>query len=183
MRPRTNTIRALPFDFKDLKSHLRIDHDLDDVYINGLAWAAIEHVEEATGRTFAPETYTLVLSAFPCDVIRLPYAPVTSVEDIQYFDANNEAATLSDFYMNLGTQKSTLMPIDTWPSTYERPDAVTVTYHAGGARLPHPVRQAVFFLVGAWNENREGEITGTISSELALGVNRILSHWRKRPYA
>lgn len=180
MRNRLKTIRALPFDFDLLKSHLHIEHDLDDVYINQLAWAAIEHCEQYTGRTFAPETYEKVLPYF-CDEIELEFGPITDVEPIDYYDVENEPQTFDDYYLVGNTL--VLSAEEEYPATYNRPDAVTITYHAGAEAIPPSVKQAAFFLVAAWNENREGEITGTISTQLALGIDRLLQPWRINPYA
>jgi hypothetical protein len=57
----------------------------------------------------------------------------------------------------------------TWPSTYVRPDAVTVTYVAGwtaAASVPACLRAWCLQAVATLYENREQTITGTIAAEL-----------------
>ncbi|WP_254513850.1 head-tail connector protein [Anatilimnocola floriformis] len=184
MRQRIETIAALPLDFNCLKEHLNIEHDFDDRRIAATAWAAIGHIEDETNRTFAPATYTETLAGFPCK-ITLDYPPVTTLESITYYDSDNELVTIDtdDLYQVHGTQKSDVYHKTAWPATFNRPDAVTITWNAGETRLPAQIEQAVKLLVAAWNENREAEITGTIATQMGLGLDRVLLKWRVRPYA
>jgi hypothetical protein len=45
------------------------------------------------------------------------------------------------------------------------------------------MRQAVLMLVAHWYENREAIVVGTISSEVSLGVNQLLSPYMARRLA
>lgn len=59
--------------------------------------------------------------------------------------------------------------------------AVRVAYEAGEDEVPKAVKQAILLIVGAWYENREEVIIGTITSSLpdSVAVDRLLAPLRK----
>ena len=65
-----------------------------------------------------------------------------------------------------------------WPATYAASDAVRITATAGYANIqavPEVAKHAIRLLVGHWYENREAVVTGTISSDVGLTVEALLS--------
>lgn len=184
----TNTVPEplpqLPFKLADLKEHVTIDLDSEDKRLAKLAWAAVEYVEKETNRSLAVRTYQKILHCFP-SIIILDKPPTITVESISYFDEDNVQKTITspNYYLMKSTErKSTIHPVDTWPTTYDRPDAVTITYTAGYQVFPFDLEAAIAAIVGTMNENRETVVTGTIVAVIPTWDN-IINKYRVRGYA
>jgi uncharacterized phiE125 gp8 family phage protein len=134
----------LPLSLDEAKVHLRIEVDTieDDSYITSLLNAATEHVEESTNFALARKTYQLFLDAFPGQdprtgeaVIALLPVPIISVDSIAYIDADGAAQVLvaADYQVDLNSEPGRIVPAygETWPSTRQQPNAVTVEFRAG----------------------------------------------------
>src|SRR5678809_194962 len=88
-----------PVTLEEAKAHLRIDHDDDDVYVQGLIDAATGMVDGrygSLGRALEPQTWELVLDRFPCWPyhICIPLPPLLSVDSITYTDGDDVEQTI-----------------------------------------------------------------------------------------
>ena len=163
------TLNDSPLSLADAKTHLRILHDEEDDAIAACVAAATGHIEERTGRLFRPGTAALTLSEFPeCDEpIALPLPPFTSLTSISYRDAANQATTLTGCQVLTAAVPGLIYPpIDQdWPDTYDRMDAVTVTFACGmaAADVPKQIIQALKLMIDMeyhehpWLESRRVE--------------------------
>lgn len=112
--------------------------------------------------------------------VRLAWAPVVSVEGIDYFDADGVEQTLSvsgsEFRLVAGIPGLLLPPLDAaWPSFPAEPGAARIRYTAGygGAELgdaPGDLVAAVLMMVGHLYHNREAVVTGAAATEVPMGV-------------
>lgn len=178
---------TLPITLDDVKSHLMVEHDLDDDLITDYIWQAIAYCEESTGSDFTQAVYDLAVPGWndntvPCwnRKIVLPKVPVSDVTSVKYYDSDNVEQTLSSssYYVFKPTFQPAFVEFDssiTLPTLKKRSDAVTIRFTAGYATLPHQARGAILLLVGSWYENRQAEITGTITTTLKLGAERLLA--------
>jgi uncharacterized phiE125 gp8 family phage protein len=183
--PPSTSILLLP----DAKQHLRRDDADDDTYITSLIGVVESHVDGVDGilgLMLIQQSWQETANGFPPgDCFELDLMPVTSITSIQYYDDDNALQTLttSDYafhngvlfsYVKLNTDKS-------WPSTYDRDDAVIVTYQGGygtaSTDVPTPILQAAKLLLGHYYENRESVIVGPASRALPMAVESLL-----RPY-
>ncbi len=169
----------------ELKEHLRIEADVsdEDPLLDSYLSAAVQHVQDVIGTYLSEVSLVATLSGFST-AIYLPYSPVSSVASITYFDADNQQQTLAASVYNteIGgreTSKVSLAYGQQWPSTYPRPDAVSISYTAGYAVAPMPIRQAVLMTAGHFYENREETIVGVQAYELPLAASRLLSSYRE----
>lgn len=182
----TTPADELPISLADIKAHLRIDGTSQDDYLTDLMWVAYSWIEQEADITISETVYQLQLPCFGSSKIVLPKPPVQTLDSLTYRDSDNQSQTLTegtDFYLvTPSKQAAFLMPITYWPSTFSRPDAVTIVFTAGYAVVPHQVLHLMRLLVGTMFENREGEITGTITSTIKLGVDRLLSQIRNVRY-
>src|SRR5690606_5862993 len=91
---------TLPVALADVKQHLRVEIAQDDDYITSLINAAVEYIEQETGRDFFGRTWDLVLPGFPRGKIELPRPPLLSVDSVTYHDTANASQTLdsSEYY-------------------------------------------------------------------------------------
>lgn len=146
---RTVAPAAYPVSLADIKRHCRAtDHTDDDADLQDYLDTAIEQLDGYSGilgRALINQTWRLDLSAF-CDVMRLPLEPLSSVTGITYYDGDNASQTLStDVYGVYTDARGPLVTLkygQTWPATYTRADAVSITFVAGyGAAASNvPVR-------------------------------------------
>lgn len=183
---RTAAPATNPVTLASAKAHLRVDHFDDDTSIELLISAATAHLDGYTGilgRALVTQTWRQDFPAFT-DLLRLPLRPVASITSVTYYDADNTQQTLAGsvyglFADALGAYVA-LKPDQTFPSTYARRDAVSVTYVAGVAdsAVPAAIKHAILLLVGHWYANREAVNVGNITTELPLAVDALLRPYR-----
>lgn len=175
-----------PLTLADAKVHLRLEHDADDLVVSGLIQAARHYVERAIGRSLVTQTWDLTLDDFYAgsargDVIALPRGPVQSVTSISYYDSAGTLTVLSSslYLVDITNEPARVSPAygSVWPSTQSRMNAVIVRYVTGfglATAVPGDLKAALRLLVGHWYENREGVVTGTISTTLGHAVDALL---------
>jgi uncharacterized phiE125 gp8 family phage protein len=174
---------AEPLTKDEAKENLHVAHDADDPRIRALIIAAREFVEVWTGRSLVTQAITLKLDCFPSYeddyTIRLPRGPVSALTSIAYYDTNNVSQTLSSslYETALTSEPARIRPITTttWPLTYDRLEAITVTYAAGYATpeaVPERIKQAMYLLVNHWYVNREP--VGMAGNEIAFTLQALL---------
>jgi len=184
---------GLPVKLSEAKSFLRVTHDDDDLSIDRMLRAAINHVETVTGRTFFNTDFKLFLECFPDgdDPIDVPRTPMIDLDTLSYYDTANATKSL-----NVSTQVVLFVDGDgfglirptagtTWPGTYDRPDAVTLTFSAGytTTAIPEPARQAILLLLSHWYDNRESVVIGATSKPLEHSLNALLWSLKTGYYA
>lgn len=173
---------ASPVSLLDAREHLRVTGSDEDMLIFRLLEASVGAISERVGRSLGAETWAMSLAGASGD-INLPYPPVQSVTSIEYFDTGDlpQTAALSDFYLFSGDDRTTLRPKPgkAWPNTATREDAVTITFVAGYNTIPAPLRTAVLLMTGHLFENREAVAVGVSVAELPLGVESLVSLYRR----
>lgn len=163
------------------KEHLGVDHGYDDDRITALIQAAQSLVESEARQDFVSKTWVLDLRDFPrsrCNMIELPRPPLRSVDSVKYYSSGTlTTVPSSDYYTVRPYQQPGLIePVTSWPACDDRPDAVQITFTTGSTGTTPPAAiHAVKMLAAAWNENREAEVVGTISSQLQIGLDRLLN--------
>lgn len=174
-----------PISLSEVKGHCRVDHNDDDTVLTSLLNAAVAYLDGwsgVLGRCLVTQTWRQDFDAF--GILRLPLGPVASISSVTYYDADNEQQTLSaDAYALLADELGAyvgLKPDQSWPSTYGRADAVSVTFVAGtaAADVPWPIKAAILLLVAHWYENREAAAAGAMS-ELPMAVSALISPHRR----
>lgn len=148
-----------PVNVGDLREHLRLVHTADDAYLAALIRAAVDHLEQATIRGLAVNTYRHTRASWPADRLVLPWSPLVSVESVKYYDATDTLQTLDSSYYRTITHKDPgwieWVQGKSLPALYRRSDAVQVEYKAGYSACPWDLRQAVLALAAHWYEHRE----------------------------
>ena len=143
----------------DAKAHLRVEHSSHDTMIDRLVAAATAALDGPHGflrRALVTQTWLWSLPCFPLgSELHIPLPPLQSVTSVQYYDASDVQQTLSaSAYYTYTADKSDgyikLKNTQFWPITYERDDAVTVTFVAGygaASAVPEPIIQAALMRV------------------------------------
>lgn len=153
---------AYPVSLTDMQKHSRIDADDDDASLGAYIAAATRHVENLAGQRLITQTWTQSFSGL-ADRLYLDVAPVSAITGITYYDADNASQTLtSSLYRLQKAREGVYVEQDsgsTYPDTYVRADAVTVTmtagYGAAGSATPQELRQAIMLIAAQWYEMRE----------------------------
>jgi uncharacterized phiE125 gp8 family phage protein len=180
----------------EVYDHLRVDvtgspgEPVDATYITTLRNAAEAYLDGYSGimgRALLTQTWVLKLDYFP-HRIDLPLPPLQSVSSITYLDTDGASQTLATSVyqvVNNGNSPSYICEAynQVWPTTYDQPQAVTVTFVAGWASadlVPENIALAIKLLVGEWYDNRKASSDKSFE-ELPFAVRALLGPQRIQP--
>ncbi|MFV3291283.1 head-tail connector protein [Pseudomonas sp. NY11955] len=172
---------AQPVSLEVAKKHLRIapdDTDQDDE-VARIVRAATAWAERITQRALCQQRWRLHLDGFPCGAVLIPRPPLQSVEAVNYTDSLGSVQTLDalSYIVNpfeiLG--RVSLAQGESWPATRKQAMSVKIDFTAGYATVPEDIVSAILLLVGHLDQNREQVVTGTIATELPMGVDSLLA--------
>lgn len=182
MQPAFRTIAPAetPVTLTEIKAHCRVLESDDDAVLTALLAAATDYLDGPQGligKCMVQQTWCQKLEEFS-DEIRLTVGPVASVTEIKYFDADNAEQTLSASVYELdGDSVGAFIRLktdQTWPTIYDRKDAISITFVAGVAAsdVPDSLKAAVLMLVSHWDENRDGGSEIPNSVRHLVGIRR-----------
>jgi len=167
------------------KRWVRRDDDDDVEDIDLLIASAMSHLDGIDGilrRALINQEWIDVWNGFPVgDRLPLALAPVSAVSSVSYSDENNSPQTLASGTYSLHRDFSgsylRLASGGSWPATYERDDAVTVTYTAGygaGATdVPAEIRLAARELILDWYGS-EGDRPESLPAAIMTKLRRFI---------
>ncbi len=168
----------------EVKAHLRIDGADEDTYLDNLRDAAVAWVEQYLDRQLITQTWDVSLDEFDGAIEIDRLYPVQSVVSVKYIDAADVEQTVagSNYYVDALAYPVMIKPVNTWPGTHERPNAVTVRLTVGygdnASDVPEPIRQAALLLIGHWDAHREAVVVGTITAQVPMAVEMLLGPYR-----
>lgn len=183
--PTALTLITLP----EAKAHCRVDHTDDDALITILINAAESHLDGYSGilgRALINQTWVQSHEKF-CSRMNLPVGIASSVTTVKYYDTLNAQQTLaSSVYQlladDLGSYIS-LKPLQVWPQTYAREDAVEITWVAGygaaASNVPAAIKAAALLMIGHWYEVRESVSMGDAANEIPMSAASLLAPFRR----
>jgi uncharacterized phiE125 gp8 family phage protein len=180
----------------DMKKHLRVDHSFDDDLIEAMTAAATQHIDGRDGwlgRALVAQTWDYALAGF-CwwptnggydrryhNIIQIPLPPLIEVESIKYYDGDDVQQTIDvATYDVVGAGDRGFVALknnQSWPSTYCRPEPVTIRFRAGyvdtadsppSGEVPAPIVAAIKLMTGTLYENRESVIVGSSISAVTM---------------
>ena len=170
---------ALVVSRAEAKLYLRVNTDDDDALIDELLQTAQEQVEHDASICLQPTTLQESFRRFPHThhyeypyhywnsvrlfKLRLLKRPLTAVASVTYYDVGNNLNTLPTTNYTVsqptnghGYLTPALFP---WPLTFQREDAVSVSYTAGYTYPPSRAVQAIKVLVWGWYMHEDTEET------------------------
>lgn len=184
---------------EDMRDHLRVvaqgspethpEDDMIDLYRQA-AIGMVDGKDGFLGRALVTQTWALTLAAFPAGrVLKLPLPPLRSVTSIVYRDGDDASQTFAaaNYYVDTAATPGLvqLTPSASWPQTYDRPDAVTVTFDAGyGAAktdVPELIRWYIQVQAAAMFRDREPTVIGA-SVAMLPHVQHALERYRVRGF-
>ena len=148
----------------DVKAHLRVGHNLDDVLIGSyVAAAAVQVGAVLSWRTLQETEYSATFDAWNGVVVYLPYPPVQVVGAIEIVDnSQNPPAVVAVDLASTALDKE-LGRVWFYGGAVNgggAPGQLRIRYTAGYATLPDWARQAILLLTGHYYENRESVVVG-----------------------
>lgn len=171
-----------PVDLAAAKHRVRQFEDDDNDQIEMLIESVVSHldgVDGILGRALISQDWADVSGGFATiERIRLVLDPVQLVLAVTYYDENNQLRTLANDAYSLHADASgsyiRLAAGYAWPKTFDRDDAVSITYRAGYGNepsdVPGAIRLAILDLVAHRYVNVEAVLVGTTASDLPRGV-------------
>jgi len=166
------------------KQHSRIESGHEDALLEHYLAAAVAAVEKASGKFLSVKPFSQRLAGFPRRspfTVRLFFGPVRTVDEIAFDPAGGGAEEmLGDFRLVEGPQPALLPAYGaTWPDVLPGPGTVRISGTAGFADGEAPeLDQAVLALFEHFNFNRSAVVTGTIATELPIGVKALIAPHR-----
>ena len=169
---------------------MRVTSSADDDYIDALVKAARRHTEHVTKRALITQTLVDTRDGFPSGrIIELERPPLQSVTSVEYKDESDQTQTFASSKYTVDTKSSPgriiLNDDQTWPTTSDNGNALTVTYVAGfgddATDVPWELVHAIKFLVADWYENRETEVivAGIAAHQVSNAFTALTSPWRQ----
>ena len=162
----------------DAKLHLRVDGNVEDDYIEALVGSCVDYAQKYTGLELLQSTWTC--NAREWNTFRMFKTPVQSVQSIKYFDKDNNEQTLAstEYYVTIenGCTKIEFKESVYGIELYEKPNAIVISLTAGFAGvsvIPKSIIAGIKLMLGHLYENRQAVVTGTIATELPLGVKNL----------
>ena len=187
---RTIAPTQYPVTLSECKADSKVEHDADDDLIMSLIAGATDMMDVPNGmigRALMTQTWTLSVPRSDGFLkLYLPVTPVQSIASLTYYDNNNQSQsmTLADFHFYKTDDWAYLEPVSgqSWPPTFARRDAITVTFVCGYGSQPEAVppgiRQAIRLTVSHWDKNRL-PVTDKAVNELPYGIQTLVSMNRK----
>ena len=169
----------MPITIDEVRTHCRIDLTYDDDLVAKMLTAAIRHVEQITGWLTTSQSLQKDYKKIS-EVLRLPHWPVTAVTAIQLVGTST-VSVADDFDVDLTARPARIERASS--IVLGRGETIRISYTAGLTDIPDDMKQAILMLISHWYENREAVIVGTISAEVSLGVNQLLSPYMARRLA
>lgn len=194
-----------PVSKAEAKTHLRVDFDTDDDYIESLITAATAWIENRTGRQLVSTTLrqswdtcpTIPVNVTPLQLLgglwipgmevgplSLMREPVQSVSWVKYYDADDTQQTVSSstYWFDGDSTPPRVVPKTQWPAIHpSRPGAFQVQFVAGygdAGDAPEPLKLAVKWLVAHWYETREAVLSNQYAREVPMAVESVCNQFQ-----
>jgi len=139
------TAGANPISLKEAKDHLRVSTNDDDLMIKNLITAATAQAENYTWRSLTTQTWDIFFDTF--SDYEIPLGQLQSVTTIKYYDSDDVqqtlASTVYDVDINTDPGKISLAYGQSWPSVYDKPNAIEVRVVCGYTTTPEAIKSAI----------------------------------------
>jgi uncharacterized phiE125 gp8 family phage protein len=170
----TTAPAGMPFDFDEIKEHIRVDHEIEDTVLKTYILAAIDYVEKFTWRKLRPTTYTGYADSW--DTFNIQLTPTSSITD-----NNLQTMSASDYQTDLVKIPASINFLTTY-SVFDRPNAIQIEFVSGYATLydiPSGLVSALYLMIGHLYDNRNATTVVNMNT-LPIGLRDILAQYNAR---
>ncbi|MGE3245717.1 MAG: hypothetical protein AB7F96_04330 [Beijerinckiaceae bacterium] len=174
----------------EFKAHLRLTDTAEDAVAEAIlleVYRVMDGRDGYLGRAILPQTWRLVLDYFPARIV-LPLPNLISIASIKYLSSAGDEVTLSPGdYAVISGDRARIIPAKgkSWPSTWDFPAAVEVTFQAGFAdveAIPPPIKRAIFLQAATIFENRESILVGNFALRPLRSAMDLLTPYREMEF-
>jgi hypothetical protein len=189
---------------------LPTSYTTEDTFITALIQAAREQGEIITGRSLAQRTFVMVLDSFPyytdtvqsqlayppsyyslprysttlwnySQMIKLPYAPVVSVQSMIYIDPSGNAQTLSqdtDFVIDRITDDPRIFPLPGtyWPPSLYVANSLEINFTAGYDPNPSAITTDDVEASPPFQQPVSTFVSG-VPQMIRMGILNLVAYW------
>jgi uncharacterized phiE125 gp8 family phage protein len=178
-----------PLTLAEVKNFLKEEQATNNDLITAMIVSARKIAEGKCNRRLVTQTVKLSLDDFPSEDIEIQGSPIQSISTVKYYDDDNNLQTLAATNYQLDiTEEPARFGISStgeWPSVYDRFNAVEITFVAGyglAAAVPDNIKQAMYFMIGHWYENREDVVVGRQVNEVPQASEALLALERVKTF-
>lgn len=152
-----------PVSLEEAAAQVKQDSSDDDTTLQALITVARELTEARTGRALISRTLQFSLDSWPrCRRIVLPYAPLSEVLSVIYYDEDGVEYTLSTDDYEVDAEREpgaiVLKRNISWPTlTLRAVNGVVIEYVAGygeADQVPQVFKQMMLLLIASWYQYR-----------------------------
>lgn len=136
---------TLPISIRDMKIHLRIEHDDHDPLIESYIEAGVDKIEGGANICLVSQTWNAYFRYDEvAELIRLWKFPVATIVSVKYYDSDNAVQTdaAGNRTESLKGHPATILFEDA-PTVYSRTDAMDVEFTAGFTTIPSDILLAI----------------------------------------
>ncbi len=141
---------------EEARLFLRVEYTDDDELITSMVKGATVVAQAFINQQITECQYALALSSFQKEVSLL--SPVKTIDSVKYYDTTNTLQTLdgSNYYlMDFGLPNKLIFTEGVSLDTYNRPDAIQITFTSGMTTVPSDIIQWVKIRVATMYQFRE----------------------------
>ena len=188
IKPTVTASTTLPVTLAQVKSQVTSEDFIDDdVLLDSYIRAAVAYLDGPAGvlgRALIDQTVVQPLSGLS-ESVCLTYGEATSLTSVEYYDADNVLQTLAGAELIVETSGAYVWidpALGSLPVTYDRPNAVRVTYQAGwpdAEAVPASIKAAISMLAATWYEHREDFSASASVTRVPFGVNELIAPYRR----
>lgn len=144
-----------PLTLDQIKSFLRIDHDIEDQLLRSLLASATLHIEKCMERSLLTQTWEVIYKCQNNKYMFLPMGPVQEIELLQFYTQNNEYLEIDSSNYSISLDKNYINF-----NTLFVADQLHIRYKAGFANtpehIPEDIQIALLTYITTMYENRSG---------------------------
>ena len=137
---------SAPVSVNELKDHLRIETNEEDVLLGDYIDAATQLAESETGNKFVFQTWEIALNEFSA-IIELPLRPLSAITSITYIDTDGVEQTLSPLIYKVDDYsfrpRITLAYQQSWPSVRAEENTIKIRGVFGKSIPEKRIQQAI----------------------------------------
>lgn len=177
-----------PISIEELKDHLRVDGNDEEMLVASLIAAARVHLEQRLGLAFITQSWTSLLDRWPdSGCVSLPIQPLQNVDAIRLLGADDVAEIVdpANYVFDRGQQSARIAPRrgHAWPTPNRVIGGIEIDFTSGFGSMPNdvpePLRQAVRLLASHWFERRELIEVGRSVVPLPSTVEDLIMPYRR----
>jgi uncharacterized phiE125 gp8 family phage protein len=180
--------QAEPINLDEVKAHLHISGDDEDLYLSTLIVTARKQIERFLNRALITQTWKVYYNTF-CSDMKIPFGNLQSSPAVivKYYNLEGTLTTLAstNYWVHSTTDPACILKAyDTvYPETqYGRPDSVEITFVCGfgatAADVPAEIKHAMKIMVANMHSNREDVVVGTITNRIPHYISDLIHSYK-----